>query len=275
MKVTSVGLFNDYTEDPLVLSFRDPSSTNPFQCPDIKGLDPDEIVRRFQGTGGSGSNFYEFVLAKRQLVATLGLNPQFAENESYSDLRDQIYRIISSSRTGAITLAFYNGATPVAVINGFISKVEAVQFARSPDTKLTIDCPYPMLRAPAELEVPIAGLDTANTVITDAISTAPHGVQMALKLNANATKVEIGDGDWKFSVTPLGGFLTDDVLHISTDLADKDIYIKRGSSTIYIADGVARNTHWPLMYPGPNTYKVTSASTSWVSIKHTPTYWGV
>ncbi len=101
---SSVELHPANSSDVCVLSFRDPTHANPYNVKEIIGLDADEIVPRFYG-GSGNSKFYNLLLEKREIVIRVELNPKFGEFETFSDLRDKLYRLIASSRTGIIQIS--------------------------------------------------------------------------------------------------------------------------------------------------------------------------
>lgn len=275
MKLTSVKLTSPNTLEPIVLSFRDPSNANPYQVKSIQGLDADDISKRYYGAqvGGAGTRYYDLTIKKRNIIANIGLSPRWALDETYSDLRDDLYRLISSTRNGEITIQFLNGLTVVAEVNGTVSKMEASHFDNLPDVKLTVDCPDPLLRAPEKVIVPVEGLDITDTTITDSLSTAPHGFNLEAKFLANVSTFSIATADWMFKVDYT--YLTNDIIHIYYDVGYKAIWLTRGETTIQIADRILANySVWPIIFPGENNF-VLSASTEWTGIEYTPTYWGV
>lgn len=285
MKVTSIELHPHNSALVAVLSFRDPARTLPYNVVDIQGLDPDMIVPRYYGvSGNSKAKFYDFSLNKKDVVMLVSLNPDFETNQSYSDLRDGIYKFISASRTGMIEIQFKNGADVVALLTGPVTKVEAATFEKAPAVKLTISPDDPVLRAPAAVVVPVAGLNPADTVITDLISTAPHGFAFQMAFTGAVASVTISDTTfglplddrWSFIITPAGGFLNGDLLNFSSYQSSKNLDITRGGGTILLADKVTPGSIWPVIFPGDNHIGFTSpASMHWNSISYVPAFWGV
>lgn len=267
MKITSVDLVPAGSASTCFLSFRDLTRTNPYNVKQIVGLDADEIL--------PGSH----VLEKRDIVILISLNPEASGNQSYSDLRDELYRLIASSRTGVIQLRFNNGDDVVATVSGSLTKVEAAHFAKEPDVQVTLTCSDPMLRAPVPTSLNVAGLDPALTIITDALSTAPHGFKFELEFGFTLVSLVMTDPDddsWSFTVTPLGGFLTGDVLHFSSEHNNKYLYIQRAGNPIHVGEAIVSGSAWPLIFPGQNKYSIASAANlDWLAIEHRPTYWGV
>lgn len=280
MRVTSVELHPAGSTAVQVLSFRDPIRGNPYNVKEITGLDADSIVPKYYGGSGNSSDlFYNLMLEKRNIVMRVQLNPVFA-HQTYSDLRDALYKIVASSRTGLVEIQFKNETGIVAVISGWIIKVESPQFTKTPEIALTFQTQDPMLKAPNPVNVVLAGLNPADTNLQDLVSTAPHGFEFVATFIANVASVVMNDPlnptSWSFGITPAGGFLNGDVLHFSSDPKDKQLYLVRGGVTIYLADKIAAGSMWPIMFPGDNHFALTGAANiHWTSITYTPTFWGV
>lgn len=282
MRVTSVELHPSGSVEVCTLSFRDPTGSNPYNIKTMTGLDgSDGIAPKFYGkAGNSAASFYNLSLQKREVILGISLNPQFTSGKSYSDLRDDLYRMIGSSRTGLVQLQFLNETGVVAAISGFVVKAETNHFDKSPSVLLTLSAVDPMLTALEPVAVPIIGLNPANFVISDTESTAPHGFSFTADIVSPFASLVItdpNDASWSFGVTPPGGwFLTGDVLNFSSDPKDKQLYIVRGGVNIYLADVIAPGSVWPILFPGDNYFSFTNPlDLVLVSISHYPTYWGV
>ena len=280
MKLTSVEIHPANSFAYAVLSFRDPTRDNPYNVKEIVGLDADEIVPRYYGTSKTSTDkFYALSLQQRDIVLNIGLNPRYGQYETVADLRDALYKMIASSRTGKIQLQFKNELEIVAAVTGFVSKFESAHFEKTQEVKITIRCDEPMLKSPAPVEIRVAGLNPADTSITDTKSNAPHGFKFDMNVTANIASIIINDPNdlsWNFTVIPVGGFLTGDVLSFSSEYNNKTLYITRGANTIYLADVIQLDSLWPIMFPGDNNFVFTHPTNlTWKSISFYPTYWGV
>lgn len=274
MKLTSVELHPDGSSDFVSLSFKDPTRQLPYNIKSIAGLDADNIIyRRYS------DNFNAPSLESRNVVLRFGLNPKFSLGESFATLRDRIYKMIAASRTGLVQVQFKNESVVVGAVSGFVTKLEAPHFERDQEIILTINCEDPIIRAIAPVEVDVTDLDPANTVITDSLSTAPHGFKFELEFVNPYSQFSINDPDDGapgFIVIPVGGFLAGDVLNFSSEHNDVYIYVVRAGNEIHLADVIVSGSVWPIIFPGENNFVVDgAANVEWVSISHYPTYWGV
>lgn len=279
MRVTSVELRPEGSSEVIDLSFRDPRSLNPFQIKSISPLDADELTPQFYGrSGDSTKKYYNIALKKREPVALIGLNPRFGapDNNSYSELRDRLYRLVSSSRTGVVEMRFKADGVAVASISGTVSKVEASQFTDKPEVQITFNCPDPMIKSLERVELVTEPFVQTAIEIADEVSTAAHGFKFTAEFTAAEGPLILSDDtvDWQFVIQRPGGFLEGDVLHFSSEFLKKELYMMRGSTKIYLADAVIAGSIWPLIFPGANQLN-SNVPLNWTSIQHYVTYWGV
>lgn len=282
MKIDNLDLICPAPSNVINMSFRDPTSTNPFIAKSITGLDADEIVPRYYGRTGTGASlakFYEMSLEKRDIIIQLKLNPDYTANQSYSDLRDEVYKFVASSRTGRVSLFFKYGDDEVAFITGFISKIESQQFVTNPEMQITIQCDDPMLRG-TEVSLDLDDLDNEEPIITDPLSTAPHGFKFFGTFSVVTSTFTIQNldtpefPDWSFEIAPVGGFFDLDVLYFSSEYNDKQVWMSRSGVITQLVDRVVPGSVWPILFPGDN-YFVTDGTLGFDIIRYTPAYWGV
>lgn len=296
MKITSVELHPDGVTDVHVLSFRDPRRVNPYNVRGITGLDADNIVPKFYGASGDAvANYHNMSMPNRVMGMDIDLNPDFSLGKTYSDLRDDLYRIIASSRTGLVQVQFKNADVIVAVISGFVSKFETPHFDRNPTIKLSMDTIEPMLMAPNLVVLAGAGIIADDIPepptpkhhkivhINDPLSTAPHGFKFQLTVVAPFGSLVVRQDPAIFTVNPAApGFLLGDVIHFSSIMNQKELYISRAVGggdpdlIIGLADKIQTGSFWPIMFPKMNDIRFDGSEKYTIdSISYYPTYWGV
>lgn len=289
MKLTSVEIHPAGSSDFIALSFRNPIPINAGKVQDsyaiktITGLDADEIVPRYYTTAGN-SKFYNMSLEGRVVVLKVGLNPSNALEETYSSLRDRLYKTIATSRTGEVQLQFKNNDLVLAVLSGFIVKMEATLFEKTQEIIITLIPSQPMLEGPEPIPtVAIASGSGGGFVIADNVSTAPHGFSFLINITGAGSRFSFentGDSSVFFSVSPVGGFLIGDMFHFSNEHGRKILYLVRSSTTIQLMDRVDAGSIWPILFPGENHFTYTGTAnpistdpTTYVSFY--PTFWGI
>jgi hypothetical protein len=292
VKIDNISLYTNGRE-VANFSFRDPSSRKPYVITNSTGLDADEIVAKFYGACGvTGKKFHNLSLKKRQIVIRISLNPDFSTGKTYSDLRDDMYKAVSASRTGLVELRFNQGLASVAVTSGFVTKFESPYFTADPEVQITIDPIITNLQGFDMVELDPYSLEMANTIV-DPFSTAPHGLYFELTMDAIADRFIVrdsGECSWQFTVEPglIGadeGFLVGDKLVVSSNVDDKYVYIVRDDVKLQIMSKVIPGSIWPVIFPGPTDFEflTTGATTpegetedyTWNAMSYYPSYWGV
>ena len=282
MRVTLVEMYSASFEEAITFSLENEEPNAQYQARSILGLDADDIVPKFYGSSISGgSKYYDFALKPRDIVIRVVLSPRFNLDESYSDVRDRLYRTISANRSGLVTLHFSAEGSLISQIVGSIIKFEATHFTNLPEVQITIRCNDPMFKGISPVIFEPADLQVANPVkFPDSLSTAPHGFSMQLTFDATTPSFTVQDvaasPEWKFKVIPTGGFLSGDVLYFSSERSNKHIYYVRGASTVQLGDKIESGSMWPIIFPGQNEFHfVDIASFNWNSVEYFASYWGV
>lgn len=282
MRLTAVDLYSPNFSETITFSLRDLDPTATYMVKNIVGLDADDIVPKFYGSGlNTKPKFFDLGLKAREIAMRVVLNPRFNLDETYSDIRDTLYRAISATRTGMVTLHFRSAGTIVAKISGFITKFEVPYFVKLPEVQITVRCDDPMLRALNPVVFDPPDLNTVNPVlIPDSLSTAPHGFSLEVVFKLSSPSFTIQDiptnPEWKFKVSPEGGFLVGDELYLCTEYGKKDLYRVRGSITTHLMDKVEPTSIWPIIFPGSNTFHFPEIATfDWDNITYYAAYWGV
>jgi hypothetical protein len=283
MRITSIGLLADEIE-AIQFDLRNVQSQSPYMIRNIAGLDAEDIVPKFYGFNiDKDKRFYDFKMRPRDIVMRIVMNPRYKLNESVSDIRDRLYKAISASRSGELTLEFRATGTTVAQIKGYITKFEVPYFSEVPELQITVRCNDPMFRGitPVNLEpADLDGVTTNPVTVVDSFSTAPHGFKFEIEIGATLSTFTIrdksSDPEWEFQIVPASNFLNGDTLYFSSEFTDKYLYMVRGGVTTHLLDKVEPNSVWPVIFPGFNTFHfVDIASFIWNSIRFDAAYWGV
>lgn len=257
-----------------------PGLSQPYLIKAATGLDADEIIPRFYAIGNQNAQgikpkYYDMALNARDIVLKVSLNPQFDQGQTYSFLRDSLYKAISAYRASEVQIQFLTGTTVSAVISGFITKVESPQFVQNPDVTITIRCQDPYFKAPAPVLVTTTSINKSIPTITDNISTAPHGFKMRLTFSANVNGFEFSAyaGEWAFDIGY--SFLAGDQLWFSSDINDKYLYVVRSGVTTNLVDKLILSSVWPFLFPGANNFSTSSVQYTFNSVSYYPTFWGI
>lgn len=288
MRLTSIEMYSANFDNTIEFNLKGSGHKGRYSIRTIAGLDAEEIIPKFYGNSlNADSKFYDYSMKPRDIVMRLILNPRFRLNESYSDVRDELYKLISSNRSGLVTLYFKSGTTVIASTVGAIIKFESVYFEKLPEVQLTIRCPDPMFRGVTPVVFTDAALPTANPIeIADSLSTAPHGFTMQFSVTSSLddssgpeyAAISIQDlsssPNWKFQLS--GSYSSGDVIYLSSEYSNKYIYKINGGVTTELADKIKPGSIWPVIFPGLNSFHIPQiASIDLDDLRYYPSYWGV
>jgi hypothetical protein len=287
MRVTSIALYSNF-EEMASFSLNRSDPTSKYIVRGVTGLDAEEVIPKFYGMGlvatqplNTKPRFYDFSMKPRNVVIRVALNPRFKLNESFGEVRDDLYRSISADRSGLVTMHFNAAGTTIARLMGYIVKFEAAHFTQLPEVQLTILCVDPIFRAITYSEFAPEDLSTTNPVdFYDSLSTAPHGFTMKITILGTPVTFTIQDVPtspvWKFKIIPAGGFHAGDLLYMSTEYTNRYLYIMRGGVRTDLIDKIEIGSIWPVIFPGSNPFHfVDIASIEWEYVRFYPAYWGV
>ena len=304
MLVDNVDLVAKNGSKRLNFGFRDPHNRLPYQVKSLTGLDADEITNHFAGNSVTGGTSFNIpMLVKREIPLLLGLNPKWSGGITYSDLRDDLYRLIGACPSGQVLIRFNHG-TPLddedlthtrAVLVGRISKVEANHFVDAPQVQLTVTADdYPMLQAPEVTEVDNPTWVERTFVgdkaihLSDEVSTAPHALDARFDFSASVSNFKMEGLGYlsglKFELTGFD-FASGDKLYLSSRPDNRYVYVDRSGTHIHLVDKMTADSVWPIIYPGDNYYTWATKGTTWsygtdgeascIQIAWSSTFWGV
>lgn len=281
MQITSVQLVSN-NRAVAEFSFRDPRARNPYVAKLITGLDAEDVVSKFYGFSNSDGTPFNNLTPKRGPIAfDVHLNPEFTENSTYSSLRDELYKAIASTRSGAVKVCFKYKELVVAEISGRITKLEAEHFSGTPRAIVTVQPDkFSTLRSPDLYKEDVSSMGAHSTVV-DSISTAPHGLDIAVTCTNDLGFFALYDlsedgttYNWTFIVD--FDFLAGDVLHINSATNKKSIYVDRGGVITPVADRIRTGSQWPVIFPKENQFLTNTINYfEWTSLSYYPTYWGI
>lgn len=280
MKITNVELSS---ESANVFSFGmiTVPSTDKYLIKTMVGLDADEITHSFYGVGAvTNSKFHDFRINSRDIIMRIVANPNYAINETFSDLRDEMYRIISAGRSGLVNLLFMSSGSAIATISGYITKFEVPYFSKVPEFQISIKCYDPMFRGEAPVVLEAADLPSGSglLLLTDALSTAPHGFSMQVDITGSIGYFVIqdtsGTPEWQLRIDQ--SFISGDSLYISSEFGNRYVYMDRSSTITHLMDKIDPGSVWPTIFPGTNQlYFPNFGSFDWVNVTFLPAYWGI
>lgn len=283
MRVTEVQLATDVSE-LFTFSLDLPDVGDRHYIRAMVGMDADSVVSRFSQFGrNSGKPLFTQSLPAREVVLRIVLNPDWANGEDYSTLRDDIYRGISANRRGTVYIKLIGEGVILAQVEGVVTKLEVPHMSKVPELQITIRSEQGLLQSPNAFLYPTTQLNIGDNTIVDSVSTAPHGHRMTFNLSGSGTYFNVisntpsdPTAEWRFDLTPDVGLQNNDVLVIDSLQETRDVYITRIGVDHNLLNDLTLTSVWPMLYPGRNDFTIeTDATYTWGELTYYYTYWGI
>lgn len=264
------------------LSIVSDAGDNGYIIKDSKGLGPPNLTSVVVGFDDDGIPVIDGVPDDRELTFKIGFNPSVGQ--SYSDLRDALYRMINRS----VLISLMNESMVIAQTTGYIRQFDASHFTDKPDVTIIIECNDGEFVSPNTVSIPLSTLYVEGPFINYDEGTAPTGLDLQFKYTAVAdgTGFQITNHA-RFGHSPLSyihntfavayAFHTDDIITMSTHPRQKRLILERGINTYDLAGFINAGAVWPKLYSGVNWFEWSFDTVwmDWLSASYVPRYWGV
>lgn len=259
--ITKVGVFGERPAPPLSLGGFMPSD-DPVIIRDIDGLGPNKAdVNTIPLAGQRGEKFQDTSNGKRNIVLTLGLNPNWT-NQTISSLRQQLYAYFMTEQW--CKLRFFSDEIPVTDIEGHVESFDPNIFSQDPEVQISVVCENPdFIEIDASILKGVVD-DGTNEHVVDYLGTVSSGLELrvdrSVDVPAYSGPVSITVKNYKGVYT-----ITVDPVTIDTTKSYKMSSIqgqKRIQNESIIGDGVITNLmkvkegDWPKLWPGENLISV-------------------
>ena len=241
---------------------------DPVQIKDVNGLGPvnAEITTTPYATG-RGERYQGGFVGKRNIVLTLGYNPDWAGNQTMASLRQLLYRYLMPKTW--TKMRFFTDELPVVDIEGYVESFDPNIFSQDPEVTVSIICPKPdFIEADATTQIGVVD-DGTNEIVFDYIGTVSTGFELMVEATlGNPSYTGPLTVVLKSPVEPQTFKL------ISAVTIDADKYFKmstvrnsRRIGTIARLDGAITNllrgmsndSVWPEIEPGENVFSIDAA----------------
>lgn len=253
-----------------------------YQLKDVTGLEPPTRTIFRKKTTREGGIRQGLRAEDRQIVMTVGLQPNWDTGQTPSDLRDELYPLLSPPYGRPVNFKVMNGGTVLATVDGDISTFEATIFDKDPAVQITIDTNSPYLVAPDEMtQTPTKTNGTGEATIgVSNPATAPVGFAMKILLGAtNSDDLILQDdapGGQLLRVE--GPWNNGDIFEVDTRQGSKGVWrYPGGTGKTTKINGLSPTSTWIDLAPGDNNLIInrTNFTFSGYGFKHTPRFWGV
>lgn len=285
MKLTGISLSGEYGVGEIDFAFNNAFQNGSYLIKNTTGLDAQDIF--YSANNDGNGKTYSAFLRDREIVIQLSMNPNFSIGESYSSLRDGLYRLIFGMPDNKLFIRLKNGTQVVAQTDCLMTKIESDQFAKVQDITLTLKCNEAIFRGPEKIvftEEDCADFLWYDWRITDDLSTAKHGVSFEFEFTPpylNYFSLTI-DNNFSFGVNPPHNstWLAGDIIRINNDYDEvskktlKQVLVISNGQWYRVYDQFGYGVTWPYLRPGENRFRFQQPAVV-KSVSYWPTYLGV
>jgi hypothetical protein len=250
-------------------------ATDPYQVAHIDGLGPPELDVVLAETHTPGGVFVDRRSQGRQIVARVGLNPDYKIGQTVSDLRYYLYGLLSPGVDPAnqsIRVVFLSQNEAVVETVGYVKRIEIVPFNKKPEVQITIDCLGPYLEKPDVTRfIPPA----TSTWTIDNVGLAPTGVAFEIKFLTAVSTFSIAIQNGTF-MDFQSAFAVNDRLIVDTNQATRQVKLKREASFIRFLEMLTAESKWLTLHGGTHVVQTSNPSQfEWISFEYRSRHWGI
>lgn len=237
---------------------------DPVQVRNIEGLGPVKAaIMTTQFASGKGEFFQGSQVGKRNIIMSLGLNPEWA-TQTMASLRHQLYRYLLPEAW--CKLRFFSDEFPTVDIEGYVESFEPNMFTQDPEVQISVICPKPDFIEP-DATIYYGVVDDGTIEFEfEYLGNVPAGLELRIAQSVdNVSYIGPLHISLQQEPNPAEVFTVDPVkidgtqyFKLSTSPSAKRV------STLSNMDGtetnllwyVSRDSSWPLIRPGKNLFKV-------------------
>lgn len=156
------------------------ASDDPIHIRDVQGLGPvkAEIATTPFATS-DGELFQGSTVGKRNIVLTLGFNPDWEGDQTVSSLRQRLYAYLLPKAW--TKLRFFSDNLPVVDIEGYVESLEPNIFSQDPEIQCSVICPRPDFIDPDAVIINGTVDDGTAENVIDYIGTVPTGFELRVQ----------------------------------------------------------------------------------------------
>lgn len=261
--LTQLEVFGIAASSPpkLTLPFGDILGVNPIQIRGIDGLGPAKASIITTALASSdGERYSGSSIEKRNIVITMGLNPDWAE-QTIESLRMELYKYFMPQL--GVLLRFTSTHLPTCDIYGYVESLEPNIFSKDPEIQVSVICPNPDF------------FETDPTVLNGAVNDLPMEVNYIgsiptpLKLTVSSSAARpaysgplsaliIADSVIQQSFA-LSTVTIDDTgnLELSSEPGNKYVHINYfAANPVSLLSAMDAGSVWPTLQAGQNQFQV-------------------
>lgn len=265
--ITKIELFTLQPDAPVLPLGGFMPNDDPVQIRGITGLEPVKAnIALTPYASGRGSLYQGSTTPERNIVLSLGLNPDWEGQQTMASLRQVLYRYLMPQHW--IKLRFFSQELPDVDIEGYVESFEPNMFSQDPEMQASIICPKPDF---IEADATIFDGTVDDGTLEEEFEYAGT-IETGFEMRIDATVNNPGyTGSFTVKLTSFG---EDQIFTITPVTVDGQRYFKlstvrnvKRAQNVTKADGTLTNllsgvtgdSVWPVIKPGKNVLSVAAA----------------
>ena len=245
--------------------------SDPYILKEADGLGPPEIDVSIINTVNAGGYYQGRRSNLREIVARIGLNPDYGVNQSAADLRQTLYGMLTPGVADYVKTEVMNREDSLLYTVGHVSKLEIVPFSKVPEVQITVPCLYSHWLTATNLYIDPG---SKSSPVIDNVGTAPAGFYMELTFTAPQSSWKLTNEAGEI-MNVVYNFVAGDTLIIDTRQGPRGIWKSTGGVKTNIIYSLSADSSWFLLHGGLNTFTTSSQAFNWGNVYYLPQYWGV
>lgn len=269
MRFTSIRLKGINTVDLPVVNT---SSFDPYILKSAEGLGPPEINVFIAQSSGMDGYYKGRETQYREIVLSVALNPNYRENVTVSDLRSELYGLLSSGFSDSIDIIIVNeDGIELMYTTGYIKKMEVVPFSATPEVQITITCVKSYFEASNGIHASLNPSEYQQEITNE--GTAETGFVLTVVCQYETGRFDLVDNRGKQTLIQFD-FKMDDILTIDSRAGSRSVSLERDDGVENIIYAMSMDSDWLTLYNGYNRIYSYSGF-RWDDLYYVPRYWGI
>lgn len=263
--LNSIEVFSDQARRSLDLPIDqdvDNTLTMEYFVLDVVGLDPVKAnITTTEYALEDGVYLQMSRLEERNIVLTLGMNPDYAER-TVQYLREKLYQYFMPGV--GLRLVFHDSSYVSREIRGVVEDLEFPIFTSDPMASISILCPDPHFSSVEILDQTYQSTPQNDWAGLNYNGTSPAGVVVELTPDTDITGIRFEIQNESGRVEALSYSPTipsGTTLRIDTRRGQRSLLAVQGSNKHNMLHGVSGSSLWPMLHPGENLIRLYSVST--------------
>lgn len=244
-----------------------------------EGLGPPEIDVAIAASRNVDGYYKGRNTQYREIVLTIGLNHNYKENVMISDLRTNLYGLLSAGSSDSTDVVIVNEGTNVMRTTGYIKKMEIVPFSVTPEVQITIACLKSYFVDQNDVYVDVNS--TSGFLEITNKGTAETGLIFEVKANTTYSPGFIITDNRQNTMWIKYTFQVNDVLKVDTRPGSRSIILEnfnphtQNLQSQSLLHCLSTDSNWVSLYSGTNRLSFFASVFDWTEFYYTPQYWGI